>query len=129
MNTFSNSQKKRVAGNIRKELEAKFPAHGRNRRLARLVGVSPATVSQWLKGTSSPELEHLWRMAVAFDVPLHRLCGYSMNRRIRTNDRLFDAVIALSMFNEWARRAEKKGGALKLEDALAAADKYLVGLE
>lgn len=97
MNVFTENQRKRIARNIRKGLDTKFAGHGRSRRLANLLGVSPSTVSRWINGVGTPELENLSRMAAAFDIPLHRLCGYSGNHPVRTDSTTFNNIMNLSI--------------------------------
>jgi transcriptional regulator with XRE-family HTH domain len=97
MFVFTENQKKRIARNIRRELDRKFPGRGRNRRLAAMVGVSPATVSRWTGGVRTPGMEQLIRMAAAFGVPLHRLCGHSGKRPVRTKSPAYNNVMNLSI--------------------------------
>ncbi len=102
---FTENQKKRIAHNIRKELNAKSSDCERNQqnlRLASLVGVSSSTVSRWVSGTKTPDMERLIRLARVFGVPLHRLCGYSGKSFLKMEPPFtaFGLVMNLSILEE-----------------------------
>lgn len=92
MLTFTLKQKKLIAKNIRAAMESMFPGKGRGRRMARLFGVSPSTVSQWVNGKKTPTLSHLYQMSKVFGTPLHQLCGLPKRGNIRTKNLVTEII-------------------------------------
>jgi transcriptional regulator with XRE-family HTH domain len=48
--------------------------------LAKLVGVSPNSVSNWVSGRFQPGRKHLLQLAVVFDLTVDELCGGAPSR-------------------------------------------------
>ncbi|MCD8349182.1 MAG: helix-turn-helix transcriptional regulator [Planctomycetaceae bacterium] len=75
MQTLTRSQLKRMAENIRSCRDKQFPERGGNNRLAKAIGVSPQTLSQWINGSRMPPIEKLQALVTVFGISIQALCG------------------------------------------------------
>lgn len=106
MGTFTQSQRKVIARNIRNYINEQFTEKERMQELARELGVSPATVSQWVKGRQTPQIAHLYQLSKVFNIPLDQLCGLHTHSSSTTTDLASNIIIKMASYEN------KKGKSL-----------------
>jgi len=99
---FTSKQKAIIARRIKRGFDGMFTEKGRQRQFAIRLGVSPSTVSRWLVGKVTPNMRQLIAISEVFDTPLHKLCGFSGRRPVKTRNMAFNNIMNLSIGKEHA---------------------------
>ena len=105
--TFSKKQKKTIAKQLSLALNNAFPEKGGKKKLAALIGVTPAALSQWKNGSKTPTLQHLFQLSNALGIPLHTLCGVSDMRKLPVGSPVLKHVMALSLIGSMLEKQGK----------------------
>lgn len=77
--------KEKVAYNIAKYLKAKNKTQV---SLAKHVGLTKAAISNWIKGTTSPDLNKLIAICEFLDISINDLFGYYEENTLSTEDKV-----------------------------------------
>lgn len=99
---FSSRQKEGIARRISRGIINLFPEKNRQKRFAERLGVSTGTIQRWTTGKTTPRLEQLAVISEVLNIPLHKLCGFSGRRLVKTSNIVFDNIMNLSIVVEQA---------------------------
>jgi transcriptional regulator with XRE-family HTH domain len=92
MDTSTRINSQKLAKNIRKFRDIHFSEKGDDKRLAELAGVTPRTLSHWMRGTRTPSPAKLYALAKAFGISIQELCGLPRPPQLRSFKHLPDTV-------------------------------------